>query len=124
MPRVSDRLSAEKRKLQEMEAELKRQEERLKKQLKVLPAQLKAKKEKLQEKRREELRHLKRIDLVTTSQAELIARLHHRHDINDHPTAMMRHNLRKVRREEKIKFLVLGMILVLVLLMLWRAMPS
>lgn len=123
MARDSDRLAAEKRRLQEMELELKRKEEKLRKQLETLPAQVRQKKEKIREKRKEDYREMTRLNATTTARGDFVSRLQHQRGADANREVSTRQHLRKVRREEKIKFMVLGMILLLVLIMLWRAMP-
>lgn len=109
------RLSAAQRELLRKEEELRRKEAELQKRLKKLPEEIQQK--------RDKQRQAQRMLVTTVALAEYRNRIHRQPGRTPLGHAPAR-TLRSHRSQGKVKFLVLCMIFVLILLLLWRVMPT
>lgn len=105
-------LTEAQKELQRIEEEIRRKEAALKERLEKIPAEAK--------KRRAEERRLQRVDTSTAAVGEI----HHRRGSRGSSAPPAHSRLRKDRNQGKVKFLVLCLIFILLLIILWRAMPA
>jgi hypothetical protein len=113
--KASSGLSAAQKELLRKEEELRRKELEIQKRIAKLPEELKEK--------REKQRKAQRMEVTTVAIGEYRNRIHRqpgRSPLGQAPTR----TLRSHRSQGKIKFLVLCMIFVLLMLLLWRVMPT
>lgn len=118
MPPVSRRkptrkavaLTEEQKELERQQEEIRQKEAALRQRLQKLPVEVK--------KRREEARRIQRVDTTTVAYGEIQQRRSLR------GSAGPRRGLRKDRNQGRIQFLVLCLVFLLLLILLWRVMPS
>ncbi len=115
-PRRTDLLSAAKKEIQLKEEALRQKMEEARKRLESAPDRIKKEKEKQ--------RTLQRIEAVTTANPEYFSRVkqYRSRELRGDPSPRKR--LRVHQREGKIKFLVLCMVFIIILALLWQAMPG
>ena len=105
-------LTEAQKEIERMEEEIRRQEAALKQRLEKIPAEI--------QKRRAEERRMQRVETTTMAYGELHPRRGAR-SRNQPPSGRV---LRRERHQGKTKFLVLCLIFVLILILLWRVMPT
>lgn len=115
-PRTPSNLSAAKREILLKEQALQRELEEAKKRLKSAPERVKKEKEKQ--------RTLQRVEATTTASAEYLGRVKQYRGRDLGGGRETRRTLRVHQREGKIKFVVLCLVFLIILALLWQAMPS